>query len=282
MRTLSRVAGRPAPDPGCPRGEDGPDGQQAAETGRHGEGAGLPLLAATILCSHGLTVPARLPAGKGRSARFLMALVLGCPGRHIDCGLRRTRSRRNGEVTHSYPPAFAARRIATRSSIISAATPASMARSLAAARLPAWIWKPICGSWGGRSSPPGVSARRAGRPRQALHGPARYAGPFHHLVQQAPVRLEGTQVRKRSRRRAGQRLVCDDPASRAQQVRDPAQGPTGSAWCIKNARVKARSNGPPSVVASRSPARRWGRTRSRSPSIPGRRLPCAAHAGHAP
>jgi hypothetical protein len=70
-----------------------------------------------------------------------------------------------------------------------------------------------------------LQARLAGRSRQAFHGPARYAGPFHHLVQQAPVRLQGTQVRKRSRRRRGQRLVRDDPAARAHEARDPAQGP---------------------------------------------------------
>ena len=71
---------------------------------------------------------------------------LAAPDRHIAFGLRRTRSRRNGEVTHSYAPVLAARSLTTRSSIISAAMPASTARSLAAAREPAWISKPSSGS----------------------------------------------------------------------------------------------------------------------------------------
>ena len=112
----------PAPDPGCSRGEDGPDGHQAAEAGRHGEGAGLPLLAATILSSHGLTVSARPAAGKGRSAPIRMALVLGyefgqrreaglCSGGVLLVGIPANspaRSDRNVAAIGAGDPAFAA------------------------------------------------------------------------------------------------------------------------------------------------------------------------------
>ena len=44
-------------------------------------------------------------------------------------------------------------------------------------------------------------------------------------MHQAPVGRQGIQLRLRSRRRAGQRLVRHNPAARAQEARDPAQGP---------------------------------------------------------
>ena len=60
------------------------------------------------------------------------------PGCHPAAGLRSAKSRKNGDVTHSYPPSFAAAwRSRTRPSILSAAMPNWMPRPHSAAMLAA-------------------------------------------------------------------------------------------------------------------------------------------------
>jgi hypothetical protein len=136
--------------------------------------------------------PANRPANRavGR-ARWPSALSPSCLERHIACGLRRTRSRRNGEVTHSYPPAFAARRRATTSSIISAAMPASMARSLAAARLPAWISKPISGSWVAKKPSASTISRPASRPDRGRRSTVPRGTPARSITSCSPSTSRG-------------------------------------------------------------------------------------------
>jgi hypothetical protein len=112
-------------------------------------------------------------------------------------GLRSVRSRKNGEDTHACSPPSAARRLPQLR---------VMGHEVAA-------------------HPGDLEASLPRRPREVLDGPGWHPSPLQQRMQQLPVAGEGGQVRVRLRGRGAQRLLRNQPAARAKQLRDPTERP---------------------------------------------------------
>ena len=168
-------------------------------------------------------------------------------------GLRRAKSRKNGVDTHS-STAKPSRPAGCRgtSSMVCVAMPHWTAVCLNAASVLAWISKASSGS--PRTKKPSACRLLARRPSQARERSARRSrvapGLFQQPVEACPSTGRAS-MRMRSRRQvAGSSCMMIQPPGRTSRA-IARRASTGSAWCMRNSRVKARSNGPPSATGSR-------------------------------